>query len=66
MATLKHAYSSLSPSTHQLNEVFFAVIWDTGDSKCVFVWFYFKSGMEGAFNVDPLKWANRSSDIVSL
>ena len=35
---------------HQLG--FFAVIWDNGDSRCVCVWFYFKSGMEGAFNIE--------------
>ena len=45
---------------------FFAVIWNNGDSRCVCVWLYFKSGMEGAFNIDPLKRANRSNDIVSL
>ena len=41
------------------------MIWDNGDSMCVCVWFHFKSGMEGAFNIDPLKRANRSSDIAS-
>ena len=44
---------------------FFAAIWDNGDSRYVCVWFYVKSGMEEAFNIVPLKRANRSNGIVS-